>query len=78
MLVGEQIAFLSRAFTPRTVFMEIGAGDCALAVRAAGYVEPGDVDWKGLQEEVQRLRGRLQSFGNVNMLALEKLQEALA
>ncbi|HLG41849.1 MAG TPA: chromosome segregation protein SMC, partial [Planctomycetota bacterium] len=35
----------------------------------------GEVDWKGLQEEVGRLRNRLQSFGNVNMLALEKLQE---
>jgi chromosome segregation protein len=46
-----------------------------LRERASSYVEPADVDWKGLQEEVNRLKGRLQSFGNVNMLALEKLQE---
>jgi len=37
--VDHQLAFLSPAFTPRTVFMEVGAGDCALAIRAAGYVE---------------------------------------
>jgi SAM-dependent methyltransferase len=32
-------AFLQRRFTPRTVFMEIGAADCGLALRAAGYVD---------------------------------------
>ena len=31
--------FLERRFTPRTVFMDIGAPDCALALRAATYVE---------------------------------------
>jgi hypothetical protein len=28
-----------RRFTPHTVFMEIGAGDCSLALLAASYVE---------------------------------------
>ena len=32
-------SFLKCRFTPRTVFMEIGAADCKLALRAAGYVE---------------------------------------
>ncbi|HEV3009098.1 MAG TPA: class I SAM-dependent methyltransferase [Burkholderiales bacterium] len=32
-------SFLRKRFTPRTVFMEIGAADCTLALRAAGYVE---------------------------------------
>jgi SAM-dependent methyltransferase len=31
--------FLARRFTPRTVFMEIGAAGYELALRAAGYVE---------------------------------------
>ena len=31
--------FLDKRFTPRTVFMEIGAADCSLALRAASYVE---------------------------------------
>ncbi len=39
MLVAEPPAFLRRLFTPRTVFMEVGGGDCALALSAAGYVE---------------------------------------
>lgn len=30
---------LEARFTPRTVFMEIGSPDAALALRAAGYVE---------------------------------------
>jgi SAM-dependent methyltransferase len=34
-----QWRLLSQFFTPHTVFMEIGAGDCALSLRAAGYVE---------------------------------------
>jgi hypothetical protein len=33
------VAFLLRRFTPKTVFMEIGAGDCSLALLAASYVE---------------------------------------
>jgi hypothetical protein len=32
-------SFLARRFNARTVFMEIGGADCALALRAAGYVE---------------------------------------
>ena len=32
-------AFLDGRFTPDMVFMEIGAADCKLALRAAGYVE---------------------------------------
>ena len=32
-------AFLDGRFTPDMVFMEIGAADCRLALRAAGYVE---------------------------------------
>jgi hypothetical protein len=35
----EQFQFLVRFFTPRTVFMHLGAGDCSLALRAASYVE---------------------------------------
>jgi SAM-dependent methyltransferase len=31
--------FLERRFTPRSVFMDIGAPDCGLALRAAAYVE---------------------------------------
>ena len=34
-----QFNFLLRAFTPRTVFMQIGAADPSLAVLAASYVE---------------------------------------
>ena len=34
-----QFNFLLRAFTPRTVFMQIGAADLSLAVLAASYVE---------------------------------------
>lgn len=32
-------AFLDARFTPDMVFMEVGAADCRLALRAAGYVE---------------------------------------
>ena len=32
-------SFLQKRFTPRSVFMEIGASDCSLALAAAGYVE---------------------------------------
>jgi hypothetical protein len=39
MLVADPLEFLKKFFTPRTVFMEIGAGDCALALSAASYVE---------------------------------------
>jgi hypothetical protein len=37
--VERQIGFLRRFFTPRTVFMHVGAADCALALQAASYVE---------------------------------------
>jgi ubiquinone/menaquinone biosynthesis C-methylase UbiE len=37
--VEQQLAFLKQFFTPRTIFMEIGAGDCALSLGAASYVE---------------------------------------
>jgi hypothetical protein len=37
--VERQFDFLLRAFTPRTVFMEIGSADGELCVRAASYVE---------------------------------------
>jgi hypothetical protein len=39
MLVERHFAFLQRFFTPRTVFMHLGAGDCRLALKASGYVE---------------------------------------
>jgi hypothetical protein len=34
-----ELRSLRRTFDLHTVFMEVGAGDCALARRAAGYVE---------------------------------------
>lgn len=34
-----EYAFLGRRFTPRTIFMEVGAADCDLALHAASYVE---------------------------------------
>jgi hypothetical protein len=37
--VRRQFAFLRRFFTPRTVFMHIGARDCMLALEAASFVE---------------------------------------
>src|SRR4051812_38968963 len=37
--VERQFAFLRRFFTPRTVFLQVGATDCALALKAATYVE---------------------------------------
>ena len=37
--VERQFAFLCRFFTPRTVFLQVGATDCALALQAASYVE---------------------------------------
>ena len=37
--VERQFTFLQRFFTPRTVFLHYGAHDCALALKAAGYVE---------------------------------------
>jgi len=36
---GSFVNSLLQRFTPRTVFMEIGAGDCSLALLAASYVE---------------------------------------
>jgi hypothetical protein len=35
----EEFAFLLRRFTPRTVFMDVGATGCDLALEAASYVE---------------------------------------
>ena len=37
--VQRQFSFLNRLFTPRTVFLHFGAHDCALALKAATYVE---------------------------------------
>ncbi len=37
--VERQLAFLRRFFTPRSVFLQLGAADCALALRATGFVE---------------------------------------
>ena len=37
--VARQLGFLRRFLAPGTVFMEIGAGDCALAAGAAPHVE---------------------------------------
>jgi hypothetical protein len=36
---ADPYAMLEARFTPRTVFMEIGSADAALALRAASYVE---------------------------------------
>ena len=35
----DELSFLEKRFTPRTVFMDIGAPDCSLALRAASCVE---------------------------------------
>ena len=37
--VNRQYRFLLQAFTPRTVFMEVGSADGELSLRAATYVE---------------------------------------
>ncbi len=37
--VERQFTQLCDLFTPRTVFMHVGAADCLLAMQAAGYVE---------------------------------------
>ena len=37
--LDQRFDFLLRVFTPRTVFMEIGAADAELALRAASFVE---------------------------------------
>jgi SAM-dependent methyltransferase len=37
--IEHRIHFLSRFFTPASVFMEIGPGDCALSMRAASIVQ---------------------------------------
>jgi SAM-dependent methyltransferase len=55
-------SFLQKRFTPRTVFMEIGAADCTLALRAAGYVERVyaiDVSGRFLQSVLVPLNLRL-------------------
>ena len=54
--------FVERRFTPRTVFMEIGAADCSFALRAAGYVERVyaiDVSGRFLQSVLAPLNLRL-------------------
>jgi SAM-dependent methyltransferase len=56
------VAFLERRFTPRTVYMEIGAADCSFALRAAGYVERVyaiDVSGRFLQSVLAPLNLRL-------------------
>ena len=35
----EDLSFLEKRFTPRTVYMEVAAGTCAFALRAASQVE---------------------------------------
>ena len=35
----QDLSFLEKRFTPRTVYMEVGAGTCAFALRAASHVE---------------------------------------
>jgi hypothetical protein len=37
--VEREFAWLRRLFTPRTVFMHLGAAECSLALHAASYVE---------------------------------------
>ncbi len=37
--VDQQLRFLRRFITLRSVFLEIGGGDCALSLNAAGYVD---------------------------------------
>src|SRR6185295_18264710 len=37
--VHRTFGFLSRFLDARSVFMEVGAGDCALSLRASGFVE---------------------------------------
>ena len=39
MRAERQFNFLRPRFTPHTVFLEIGAADCELSLRAAGYVD---------------------------------------
>ena len=36
---AEDLSFLEKRFTPRTVYMEVGAASCAFALRAASHVE---------------------------------------
>ena len=37
--IGQQLRFLKRFLGPRTRFMEVGAGDCALSLRAAAHAK---------------------------------------
>ena len=69
MLVGEPLEFLKRFFTPRTVFMEIGAGDCALALSAASYVE------RVYAVEVGEFPGRARMPCNLRLLPAEGIAQ---
>jgi SAM-dependent methyltransferase len=62
MLVAAGFSLLEKRFTPRTVFMEIGAGGCRLALRAASYVErvyAVDVSGRSLRSALPPLNVRL-------------------
>ena len=69
MLVGEPLEFLKRFFTPRTVFMEVGAGDCALALSAASYVE------RVYAVEVGEFPGRARLPCNLRLLPAEGIAQ---
>jgi hypothetical protein len=68
-LVGEPLEFLKRFFTPRTVFMEVGAGDCALALSAASYVE------RVYAVEVGEFPGRARLPCNLRLLPAEGIAQ---
>jgi ubiquinone/menaquinone biosynthesis C-methylase UbiE len=62
--------FLERRFTPRSVFMDIGSADCALALQAASYVERVyaiDVSGRFLQSVLMPLNLRLVLCGGVRI-----------
>jgi len=69
MLVADPLEFLKRFFTPRTVFMEIGAGDCALALSAASYVE------RVYAVEVGEFPGRAKMPCNLRLLPAEGIAQ---
>jgi len=62
--------FLEQRFTPRSVFMDIGSADCALALQAASYVERVyaiDVSGQFLQSVLVPLNLRLVLCGGVRI-----------